>query len=344
MWPARPVEGLRPGGLTPGPELHLPAGTVIHDEDGKVVRKVTMTPIPLDRTPFALPEEATFTMFFTIQPGGAYIDTPGPIKGGWLVYPTRTRHRAGTKVQFFNYDPDDKGRYVYGMGTVTATAVVPDATTRFYAFTGASFNDGHTPPPPGPPPGDCCGNDGDPVNLTTGIFTYEMTDLVVPDVLPLVLTRTYDSQDTDPSSPRPFGIGMTHPYAVFLHSAEQFVEADLILPDGGRVHYVKSLDSGPNWWQTIFDHTASPTGFYKSRMVFWGGLLSGGGWQVTRKDGTVYVFGHAAPLGRFATAMGIRSASRGRRPTGSSPGPATSFASRRRTAAGSRSATTRAIG
>jgi YD repeat-containing protein len=42
-----------------------------------------------------------------------------------------------------------------------------------------------------------------------------MTDLVVPDVLPLVLTRTYNSQDTDPSSPRPFGIGMTHPYAVF---------------------------------------------------------------------------------------------------------------------------------
>ena len=173
----------------PGLELHLPPGAVIRDEDGKVVRQVKMTPIPLDRTPFALPEDATFTMFFTIQPGGAYIDTPGPTKGAWLVYPARTLHRAGTKVPFYHYDPDDKGWYVYGLGTVTPTQVVPEPMTRFYAFTGASFNDANTPPPPGPPPGDCCGNDGDPVNLTTGIFTYEMTDLVVPDVMPLVLTR-----------------------------------------------------------------------------------------------------------------------------------------------------------
>ena len=100
----------------------------------------------------------------------------------------------------------------------------------------------------------------------------------------------------DPSGPRPFGIGMTHPYAVFLHSEQQFIEADLILPDGGRVHYAKSPDSGPNWWQTIFDHTASPTGFYQSRMVFWGAAFGTGGWQITRKDGTVYVFGHTAPL------------------------------------------------
>src|SRR5262249_37343469 len=73
----------------PGLELHLPAGTVIRDEDGKAVTKVTMTPIPLDRTPFPLPPNAPFTMFFTIQPGGAYLATPGPIKGGWLVYPNR---------------------------------------------------------------------------------------------------------------------------------------------------------------------------------------------------------------------------------------------------------------
>jgi hypothetical protein len=52
-------------------ELHLPAGTVIRDEDGEVVRTVSITPVPLDRTPFPLPPEATFTQFFTIQPGGA---------------------------------------------------------------------------------------------------------------------------------------------------------------------------------------------------------------------------------------------------------------------------------
>ncbi|HEY7444417.1 MAG TPA: hypothetical protein VH701_18440 [Vicinamibacterales bacterium] len=40
----------------------------------------------------------------------------------------------------------NKGWYVYGMGTVTGTKVVPDAKTRIYGFTGASFNDGNTPP------------------------------------------------------------------------------------------------------------------------------------------------------------------------------------------------------
>jgi RHS repeat-associated protein len=283
----------------PGLELHLPAGTVITDEDGAAVTTVSLTPIPLDRTPFPLPEDATFTMFFTIQPGGAYLSTPGPIKGGWLVYPRNGESSVGKRVRFFNYDPDDRGWFAYGLGTVTPTKVVPDTTTRVYGFTGASFNDGNEPPPAGPPPGDCptsCG--GDPVNLTTGIFTYEMTDLVVPDVMPLVLTRTYNSQDTATNNLRPFGVGMTHPYAVFLHMLDvsAFAAADLILPDGGRLPYLKTAESGPNWWQTIFEHTAAPTGFYKSRLAFWGGILANGGWQITRKDGTVYVFGHAAPL------------------------------------------------
>ncbi len=167
-------------GFAPWLELHLPAGTVIRDEDGAIVRQVTITPVPLDRTPFPLPAEATFRMYFTIQPGGAYVGTPGPLRGGWLVYPNLRHSRVGKRVQFFNYDPDDKGWYVYGMGTVTASQVIPDARVRLYAFTGASFNDGNTPPPAGPPPGDCCGNDGDPVNLTTGIFTHEMTDLSCP--------------------------------------------------------------------------------------------------------------------------------------------------------------------
>jgi len=42
-------------------------------------------------------------MFFTMQPGGAYIETPGPVKGAWLVYPNMNHSRAGKRVQFFNY-------------------------------------------------------------------------------------------------------------------------------------------------------------------------------------------------------------------------------------------------
>jgi hypothetical protein len=121
----------------PGLELHLPRGTVIRDEHGGVVRTISITPIPLDRTPFPRPSDATFGMYFTIQPGGASIHTYGPSKGAWLVYPNISTFPVGTRVQFFNYDPDGRGWHPYGMGVVTPTHVVPEPKTRFYAFTGA---------------------------------------------------------------------------------------------------------------------------------------------------------------------------------------------------------------
>ena len=274
--------------LIPGLELHLPAGTVIRDHEGEVARTITITPIPVDRPPFPMPSDAEFPVFFTIQPGGAYIHSYGAVKGAWLVYPNARGAREGKRVQFFNYDPDDKGWYVYGMGTVTGNKVIPDAKTRIYKFTGASFNDGNTPPPAGPTPGDDCGKCADPVSLTTGIFTFDETDLYLPDVLPIALTRSYNSRDPEV---RPFGRGMTHPFAIFQHSELQFEEADLYLPDGGKIHYVKHPDSGGQWFTTIFEHTATPTAFYKSTIKFVGAV-----WHLTLKDGTVYIFGHAAPL------------------------------------------------
>ena len=63
------------------------------------------------------------------------------------------------------------------------------------------------------------------------------TDMYLPDVMPLALTRVYDAGD---NLQRPFGRGMTHPYAMFLWSALQYQEADLILPEGGKIHYVVS--------------------------------------------------------------------------------------------------------
>jgi hypothetical protein len=57
----------------PGLELHLPRGTVITGEDGQVVRDVSITPIPVDRPPFPLPTGVDVPLYFTIQPGGAYV-------------------------------------------------------------------------------------------------------------------------------------------------------------------------------------------------------------------------------------------------------------------------------
>jgi RHS repeat-associated protein len=202
------------------------------------------------------------------------------------VYPNRTRFKPGTKVQFFNYDPDDKGWFVYGLGTVTPTQVVADPKTRFYAFTGASFNTG----PPKPEGGSGGGGEGsgDPVDPSTGAFLMKKTDLYLPDVMPLALTRTYNSQD---SQARAFGTGMTHAYGLFQYTTNQFNDGDLILPDGAPIHYVRISADGLPWPQTVFECQGSPTAFYKSRLTF-----NGNSWDYTLKDGTVYTIGHAAPL------------------------------------------------
>jgi len=86
-------------------------------------------------------------------------------------------------------------------------------------------------------------------------------------VIPLVVTPTYNSRDPEP---RPFGTGMTHAYAIFQFSELYWEEADLILPDGGKIHYVRISPAGLPWNQTVFEHTASPTAFYKSRIA-WNG-------------------------------------------------------------------------
>jgi YD repeat-containing protein len=283
----------------PGLELHLPAGTVIKDDDGHVVRTVSISPIPVDRPPFPLPTNSDVPIYFTIQPGGAYItgDWADPTRGAWLVYPNYRHEFPGKRIQFYQYDPEKIGWHVYGVGTVTpnGTQVTPDPTTRLWAFTGAMINSGPAPPADGAPPGDCpsCANGGDPVNLTTGLFSLDQTDLALPDTLPIAVTRTYRSRDPEV---RPFGPGTTDPYAMFLWSAHQYTEADLVLPDGAKIHYVRT-SGGVSFADAIFQHvetdttSATPTAFYKSTIVW-----NGNGWNLTLLDGTVYVFGENAPL------------------------------------------------
>ena len=92
------------------------------------------------------------------------------------------------------------------------------------------------------------------------------------------------------SAIRPFGIGTNHSYGIFLWSAQQYQQVDLILPDGGRIHYVRT-SPGTGWADAVFEHTTTPSAFYKS-IIRWNGR----GWDLTLKDGTVYVFGENAPL------------------------------------------------
>src|SRR5881397_2469184 len=110
-------------------------------------------------------------------------------------------------------DPGDKDWYVYGQGKVTADGkqIVPEPGVGVYEFTGAMV----APSGLGPLLAAIVNGlrAGDPVDVATGLFVMEKTDLASPDTLPLGLTRTYRQND---SRSRPFGIGATHPYEIFL--------------------------------------------------------------------------------------------------------------------------------
>jgi len=274
----------------PGLEVVIPAGSVVKDEDGEVVTELSITAVPTDRPPFPLPSFFETPVYFTVQPGGAYVFP----NGARIIYPNYTNQLPGARVEFWNYDPEEKGWHIYGYGTVTddGKRIVPDPGVRVYEFSGAMINSGAVPPDKGPK----CSwwstfflgcSEGDPVDPQTGLFANQVTDLYLPGPMPITLTRAYRQGDT---SSRAFGLATNFTYGMFLWSAQQYQQADLIMPDGARVHYVR-ISPGTGWIDAVFESTSVPGPFYESKIVW-----NGNGWDLSLKDGTVFVFGENAPL------------------------------------------------
>lgn len=280
----------------PGLELRLPPQTVLRDMDGQTVRQLSITPIPTNQPPFPLPSGVNVPVYFTIQPGGSEIIPPR----AQLIYPNFMNATPGTRIDFYNYDATEKGWYVYGRGTVTPDGrrIVPDAGVVLYELSGAMVANPNNAPPEGPPECEEC-KGGDPVDLSTGLFVYEQTDLIVRDTLPISLTRTYRPRDT---VVRPFGIGATHPFEIFLvGDIFPYTFADLILPDGSRVHYNR-ISPGTSFSDAVYEHTETPSVYYKTQIKYVGGR-----WHLTLKDGTLYEFpdAEAAQAPRIAALVAM---------------------------------------
>jgi len=278
--------------LIPGLQVVLPAGSVVRDDSGSVVGQLSITAVPVNRPPFPLPAGVVVPLYFTVQPGGTYIFP----KGARIIYPNYTGLKPGARADFWDYDPDQRGWFVYGHGSVTTDGkqVVPDPGVVVWQFTGAMLSPlGYLAALFGPLL-HAFGIDGDPVDLQTGLFVLRKTDLVLPDTIPLVLTRTYRNNDVDilghPIS-RDFGIGTTNPYNMYLVGApSQYQYADLMMPDGGSVHYVR-ISPGTGFQDAVFQAQATASEFYLSKILY-----NGNGWTMTLKNGTVYIFGDNAPL------------------------------------------------
>jgi hypothetical protein len=99
------------------------------------------------------------------------------------------------------------GTYCFGLRD-------PDIVTMFHY---ASQPNGPTLVPPLPvkfkTPGDENSCAGDPCDTKTGLYYQIDTDIEVPDVMPITLTRTYRTEDT---GARVFGIGASHDYGQYM--------------------------------------------------------------------------------------------------------------------------------
>jgi RHS repeat-associated protein len=289
----------------PGFMMTIPTGATITGWDGQPNTKVSVRRVPIDRTPLPpVPADSiapVVYMDFFDKPGGGTPSEPIPI-----TYPNDLGVPPGTQVELWYYDEAPDGTRPnqwaqYGTGTVSAdgSQVIPDINPA----TGKPFGQ----------PRFCCGarfvrmiqsafanilnqvggvavsnggTGGDPVDLATGLFLLQKTDLVLPGRLPVTVTRYYRTNGT---SAGPFGPGTSHTFHVLL-----LIQSDLrtvVLPQGNRVAFVRQ-----------------PDGTYRNGMdpAFRGAVLgsAGAGHMLRLKDGTTWTFGDAIPTTNTAFLIG----------------------------------------
>ncbi len=268
----------------PGLEIHIPAGTVIRDIDGNLVTKFSITPIPMDRGPIPGPIGGVqFPYLFTMQPGGSTVEGPGI----WAIHPNYGHLPPGTKIPLWR--PDRQiGWIIYGKGTVSADGqqVVSDPDAVVHMLSCGALGD------PSTAPVDECKEAremaADPVACGTGLFMLSNTDLYLPDVIPIDLTRVYRTNDW---YERPFGYGASHAYEMFLvGDIVAYTYADLIQADGSRIHYDR-ISPGSDFSDAVMESTTTAGEFYKSVLSWNGSIGSGiGGWDLKLRNGTIYQF------------------------------------------------------
>src|SRR5439155_17898367 len=130
--------------LIPGLAVTIPAGTTITGPDGNPVSQITITPVPIDRSPMPFPPGVTAPMLFTIQPGGA-----DPSQSLPITFPNVPQAPPGSSAQLYFFDLVTGSWAVWGTGTLSddGTVIVSDPAfglPRFawhYAYSLASLLD-----------------------------------------------------------------------------------------------------------------------------------------------------------------------------------------------------------
>lgn len=114
-------------------------------------------------------------------------------------------------------------------------------------------------------------------DLALGLFVQKQTDFNFGRPFPLA--RIYRPKD---NQSRAFGIGTNHSLDIFLVGEMEWW-GDLILADGGRVHFRR------NWWKPLVEeYLPTDTGSYGAAVLRWNGESEG--WSLKLPDGWTMIF------------------------------------------------------
>lgn len=126
-------------------ELHIPAGVIVVDADGKPATKVGITPLPAGRAPTPLGDGLSVPQVYTLQPGAACLYTAAGEKAyAQIWYPNLTHELPKARATFYHYSPLARGWIPKGTATVSADGrfLVPDAGSDFSDFGSAECAEG----------------------------------------------------------------------------------------------------------------------------------------------------------------------------------------------------------
>jgi RHS repeat-associated protein len=274
----------------PGVQMTVPAGANLRNRDGSPVARVSITPVPIDRTPAPLPANVRTTLVFTSQPGGAIADVAMPV-----VYPNLAEADPGTRVELYAFDHDTVQWYVYGYGRVSddGRSIVPEvdpATGRQYGLRDFSWHMANAAPSGNPgDSGDCPKNrTSNPVDLSTGLKIESRVDIMFGGTRgEIILGRTYTSDRGTNLDRGRFGYGTRDNFDIRLRGG--------FAPGGaGRIVWPEQTSG----WQFNYTRTASD-----GALIFTNNTIVGQVGDEIRKlvDGTFeYRFKDASRL-RFDT-------------------------------------------
>ncbi|WP_447975230.1 RHS repeat-associated core domain-containing protein [Nitrospira sp. Kam-Ns4a] len=278
----------------PGLSLTLPVGVTIIGWDNVPKTKLALERLDLDRLgvpPPPVPVKSVYQPFFG-TPMGGYLSPEGAVIP--VSVPNDLGLAPGETAELWVYDAtplnlaEPSGWKKAGLATVSedGSTIVSNpgvGITRFCFKCGLyTCTCVGNPTCNQPNPNREGDKDNDPVDLGTGLFTAEKTDLVLPGRLPLVLARTFNPLDAYGGVgglTLSLGFGWVLSVDVTLVALNPAQTAyRLVLPANSRVDLAKQPDG------TYVNHTHP---FLRGAVL---SALPGGDHQLRFKDGTVWRF------------------------------------------------------